>query len=443
MPRSTFQFDTTGRICAQSNQLTSGATARVTCTRGGRWCNSELLPLPTPDSSGYCPQSIDLNTEDASVCFNPWWVSGQEACRNWNNSPTFGALEFEWINVANVTLNSPLCTPSGSSAGALVAGTSTEAYGVAPSSLGLVTFPGGSANLSTKGGFIVMQTCPPGDESCSNVLGELGLALADFSVGGVPIKNGSVRLVSPVELQPAEPGFVIPKGAMLAGLAGEVPGGVMRVLLSPSTDVTVVVYSNGEVEVSGSWSTLVQTSGNTQAKLDIDLTIAGSKTNPQAQCAGQSAQQMLFGFEDPEPWKSSQANLSLSEGRHTQGCFGLAVAGSGYMVVTGATFASPVAGATNKLGLDVFIPTGQPNPYWLGAVQLYASCPSGNLNNAYVGQVELTGKPVGAFSTLVYSISPYIGQVLAQPHTDCFFSIAVNVNPTPTPVVLDNLRFVP
>lgn len=34
-----------------------------------------------------------------------------------------------------------------------------------------------------------------------------------------------------------------------------------------------------------------------------------------------------------------------------------------------------------------------------------------------------------------------VQSTLSGTHNDCFFSVAVNVNQTPTPVVLDNLRF--
>jgi len=96
---------------------------------------------------------------------------------------------------------------------------------------------------------------------------------------------------------------------------------------------------------------------------------------------------------------------------------------------------------TPTLKLDVFVPSGQPNPYWFGAVQLYASCPSGGMNNAYLGQAELTGKPTRAFSTVSYAVPSSVQSTLSGTHNDCSFSVAVNVNQTPTPVVLDNLRF--
>jgi hypothetical protein len=98
---------------------------------------------------------------------------------------------------------------------------------------------------------------------------------------------------------------------------------------------------------------------------------------------------------------------------------------------------------TSTLKLDVFVPGNQPNPYWLGAVQAYATCASAGLNNAYLGQVELTGKPVNAFSTIAFSVPGPVKTALGQSHPDCFLSIAVNANQTPVAPVLDNLRLAP
>jgi hypothetical protein len=65
------------------------------------------------------------------------------------------------------------------------------------------------------------------------------------------------------------------------------------------------------------------------------------------------------------------------------------------------------------------------------------------MNNAYIGQAELTGLPTGVFSTVSYTVPASVRSTLSATHNDCFFSVAVNVNATPTPVVLDNMRFVP
>ena len=101
------------------------------------------------------------------------------------------------------------------------------------------------------------------------------------------------------------------------------------------------------------------------------------------------------------------------------------------MVANSAPFATPLAGVTSTLKLDVYVPPGQPNPYWFGAVQLFASCPSAAMNNAYLGQVELTGKPTGAFSALSYTVPSTVQTTLLGAHNDCFFSVARQREPDP------------
>lgn len=148
----------------------------------------------------------------------------------------------------------------------------------------------------------------------------------------------------------------------------------------------------------------------------------------------------LFGFEAVASWSSS-APLSLDAARKTQGLYGLRVGGSGFRTVTSAPFRTPPAAFSSTLRLDFFLPPNQPNAFWFGAVQMHASCPSANVVNSYLGQVELTGKPTNVFSTLAFPLTSQVSTMLSQPHTDCTLSISVNTNATPISPVLDNLRF--
>lgn len=136
-------------------------------------------------------------------------------------------------------------------------------------------------------------------------------------------------------------------------------------------------------------------------------------------------------------WTSS-APLALTSERRTQGTFGLSVGGGGYRIVNSGV----VRGVTqlqSHLLLDVFVPANPPNPYWIGAVQMFATCPAQNLHNVYLGQNELTGLPLGAFSTLEYAIPSALYGALAQ-QDGCFFSVALNTNATAIAPVIDNLR---
>jgi FtsP/CotA-like multicopper oxidase with cupredoxin domain len=132
----------------------------------------------------------------------------------------------------------------------------------------------------------------------------------------------------------------------------------------------------------------------------------------------------IFGFEDPNDFSSSTVTLGSSS-NHTEGSASVSVKAGGYNVLKSATFE-----LTNKLGasisLDLFLPPQQPNPYWLGAVQLYVECPSKSVYNAFVSQVELTGKTPNAFNRLSFPVSAAIADQIGSCR-DFNFSVALNV----------------
>jgi hypothetical protein len=150
----------------------------------------------------------------------------------------------------------------------------------------------------------------------------------------------------------------------------------------------------------------------------------------------------IFGFENASAWTGTGFPLTTVSNPRTQGAFALEVGGTGYRVVTSAAFSTAIfTGLTSKLALDVYVPAGPSNPYYLGAIQLYATSPSANIYNAYEGQVELTGDPSGAFTTITFNLTPQVVAAMSSLHADFSLSIAVNVPPAAQSPVLDNLRF--
>jgi hypothetical protein len=156
----------------------------------------------------------------------------------------------------------------------------------------------------------------------------------------------------------------------------------------------------------------------------------------------------VTGFEVASSWSTTAAGAVLATApAHTQGTASLAVRPSNsnpYVALASASIGT-LAEVSNTLALDIMLPTQQPNPAWLGAVQLYVTCPSRALQNVYLGQVELTGKPVGAWTTLSFSLSnAVVTSLLSGGYTDLSFGVALNV-PVPVggPYLIDNLRFIP
>jgi hypothetical protein len=254
----------------------------------------------------------------------------------------------------------------------------------------------------------------------------------------------------PVGAQAVTVSILLPPGLTLSSCAankGGTCGG------SPRNPIVTFARLGGAEQATISLTGLVACSATAGSSLPVIAQIAHSLTDPDpsndivtmpVSVLGRSAMDRMMGFEDVALWHSNTTPIALSSRAPTQGCYAIDVPGLGYRtLITTSAFSTPLPGTTDKLALDVFIPSGQPNPYWLGAIQMYASCPSANMNNAYIGQVELTGKPIGAYSTLSFPVPSYIRGTLGGVHPDCNFSIAVNMNQAPTAVTIDNLRFTP
>jgi hypothetical protein len=155
---------------------------------------------------------------------------------------------------------------------------------------------------------------------------------------------------------------------------------------------------------------------------------------------------VLFGFGRSTNWGAQSAVTATSSPR-TQGAFAVEVPGTGYRPVRSVPFSTAlfeglVRPQTNRLAVDVFIPTPAPgHQFWLGVVQVFVSCPSANIFNAFLGQVELTGKPTNQFSTVEFNIPGFVRNAMRSTPARSDFSMTVVVNSNDSGQVLDNLRF--
>jgi hypothetical protein len=156
----------------------------------------------------------------------------------------------------------------------------------------------------------------------------------------------------------------------------------------------------------------------------------------------------VFGFEDPSGWSTTTAGVGLTKSTtHSQGSFSLQVTPSrtnGFTPIVSTRF-STLTGVSPTLAWDVMLPTQQPNPNWFGTAQMYMNCPSRNIYSAFLGQVELTGKPLNTWYTVTFPLSnTQITGLLQAGYTDLTLTVVINV-PVPTTGIyrIDNLRFVP
>lgn len=153
-------------------------------------------------------------------------------------------------------------------------------------------------------------------------------------------------------------------------------------------------------------------------------------------------QQSILGFDSLASWSSSQATLALVGLPRTEGDFSMSIGNTGFRTLNSSKFSTSILqGVTSTLALDVAPAKKQTNPYWIGQVLFFASCPSANITNQFIGSVELTGKPLGSFSTIKVAIPLSVKNAMLTSHPDFSFSISLNANDPG--YLIDNLRFVP
>lgn len=134
----------------------------------------------------------------------------------------------------------------------------------------------------------------------------------------------------------------------------------------------------------------------------------------------------FLSFENLSDWTSPAGGLSHNAQTVSDGAYSLAVPSGSWREVRSRNFSTselPTLG--NELSLDVFIPDPQLNPWWVGDVQVYASCPSAGIYNQYVGQKSLTNLFVGEFNRLSFPVPSNVRNALAGSHSGCQLSFTI------------------
>jgi hypothetical protein len=341
--------------------------------------------------------------------------------------------------IGQVIPNSPACAAPSDQAVFVVppAPVGTGTTGTPPVPVGLTALRGHAS---------VGRSCF--DEICVlKTLDAFELDLADTTISGVTLRNARVQLVMPAPLtsivEPDSPSFLgVAPGALKLRVEGQVNG--VDTLFSATSTTPFRVDTSPAFRLRG--TLVVKTPGPNGSVLTtaINVDANGAVAPPGAvACTTQSGLERLFGFEEVQLFSSVNAALSLVTTPLRQGCGALGVRGQGFMPIVGAPFSTRGLTTNAALSVDLFIPSGQPNPFWTGGLQAHLSCPSGAVFNQYIGQVELTGKPLNQYSTLRFPLPSAVRTTLARPLDDCSFTLSLNVNPTGNTWILDRLRFTP
>jgi len=295
-----------------------------------------------------------------------------------------------------------------------------------------------------RGRAIVTSTPPPGVPGAVGQLLLWETTLNTFTAAGTTVAAAFIKLNRAVPLFPSDIEFdtrtqVLPGSAVL-DLAALVGGSPVGTSFIPTTPLRITADASGFRVDSQIDMTLLNPPGFT---ISLSGSGSGTPTPPGQSCSNFRPVDKLFSFEDATQW-TGPATLSRVESPITDGCAALGISGQGYITIDGAPFDTSAIGPVgSRLWVDLFIPSAQPNPFWIGAVQAFLTCPSRNVFNAYIGQQELTGKPQGTYTSFPFVLPSSIRSTLTSPASDCHFTFTLNVNQTNQQWLLDNVRLVP
>lgn len=300
-----------------------------------------------------------------------------------------------------------------------------------------------TAQITAASGFAALSRgCP----SCQfNRIENMRINIANTTIAGTPLTNVVVQTTTGAAMQPMDASGrnVIAPGQLKLSVVGSV-NGVPSLYTVENQDQWFVSASGPALRIQGDLDILDSGSNGLPLEVKVSIDAPGTPASTQTTaCDGATPRDRLFGFEDVQSWSSTNASLSLVTSPLTQGCGALGVAGVNFLQINGATFST--AGLTVQPGLsvDLFIPNNQPNPFFIGNLQVLLSCPSGGVNNQFIGQIALTGKPLNQYSTLRFPLPSQTISTLRTPLNDCSFNFGLNVNQTNRTWILDNLRFTP
>jgi hypothetical protein len=152
-----------------------------------------------------------------------------------------------------------------------------------------------------------------------------------------------------------------------------------------------------------------------------------------------------LGFETLAGWTSPQASLSLATTPMTEGQRSLLVGNvTGSTEIISENFSANLApqGATRFL-VDLWIPSNQPNPTFVGSLNAIIMIPSAGINIANLGAIQLTGLPQNQFRTLEFLMPANLRTALDGNFNDVSIRLVLNVNSGSGPWYIDNVRFAP
>jgi len=150
-------------------------------------------------------------------------------------------------------------------------------------------------------------------------------------------------------------------------------------------------------------------------------------------------------FEDASLWTPvwGSSTVMANSLDRVEGLEALSVVPNDFVWLESAYMDQTVARGFNMLQLS-FKMTTMPNPYYYGSIMFFFDSPSQGIYNQWVGQLDLTGLPLGIWNTKVLVVPSSLGALLAgKTFTDFRVRMAINIPKNSGRVLFDRMRLLP
>lgn len=151
----------------------------------------------------------------------------------------------------------------------------------------------------------------------------------------------------------------------------------------------------------------------------------------------------VLGFENFNLWTivSGGGHLADQKNHHTEGKHSMQIAGNKWQLICSPPIrTADIVSRSSKIRIDIYVGKEQPNPWWVGQLQIFINCPSANIYNNYIGHADLTWLPRRTFSTVSMRLPFNVRRALSGDYKDFTISVALNTTSMSGPYFLDNLQ---
>lgn len=155
-----------------------------------------------------------------------------------------------------------------------------------------------------------------------------------------------------------------------------------------------------------------------------------------------SEQEVAFSCSDLSFWDVTGGNIGSSE-NSSDGNSSLSITPQGgHSEITSVNLKTiEVKDPTKTLAVDMWIGSNQPNPWWIGNVQMVLAIPSANIWFANAGTVQLTPLAQDEWVTVHYTLPDHVLTALNGDYNDLKISFKYTVESNSGPYLLDHMRF--